>query len=75
MVDPPLEVGKLIIDMYVVAVAMYYLWMCIVNSKRFSFSWVLNLIINILGVLLMVVVSIAFLQAIIDDASSLEFYV
>lgn len=50
------------------------IWLCIVKPKRFSFSWILNWVIIIVGVMLMVVSSIGGLRAIIVDASTFKFY-
>lgn len=50
------------------------MWLAIKKPKRFSFSWIINWIFIILGVLLMLTSSIGGMRNIIKDASSYDFY-
>jgi len=50
------------------------MWLAIKKPKIFSFSWIINWIFIILGVLLMLTSSIGGLRNIIKDASSYDFY-
>jgi hypothetical protein len=50
------------------------MWLCIVKPKRFGFSWFINYIIIVLGVLLMVTSSVGGLFSIIKSASTYKFY-